>query len=123
RSRDGQVRGQDAAAEGLRHHRRSVGATGFFGHPETAGHGRCERARARPLARLAEPVRAVRAAAALSALGAGASAAAATIDGFDVTKQKGIYSFAAQARLAATRESIYAVITDFDDNAYSRISR
>ena len=68
-------------------------------------------------------MRAVRAAAALSALGAGAIAAAATIDGFDVTKQKGIYSFEAQARLAATRESIYAVITDFDDNAYSRISR
>ena len=62
-------------------------------------------------------------AAALIALGAGALAAAATIDAFEVTKEKGIYSFEAHARLDATRESIYAVITDFDDNAYSRISR
>ena len=68
-------------------------------------------------------VRAVRAAAALVALGAGALAAAATIDEFDVQKLKGRYSFEATARLDATRESIYAVITDFDDNAYSRISR
>ena len=63
------------------------------------------------------------AAVALGALGAGALAAAATIDTFDVQKQKGIYSFEAHARLDATRESIYSVITDFDDNAYSRISR
>ena len=68
-------------------------------------------------------MRAARAAAALVALDVGALAAAATIDGFDVTKHKGIYAFEAEARLAATRESIYAVITDFDDNAYSRISR
>lgn len=68
-------------------------------------------------------MRATRVAVALGALGAGALAAAATIDGFDVKKQKGIYSFEALARLEATRESIYAVITDFDDNAYSRISR
>jgi hypothetical protein len=65
----------------------------------------------------------VRAAAALGALGAGALAAAATIDEFDVDKHKGIYSFEAHARLDATRESLYAVITDFNDNAYSRISR
>jgi hypothetical protein len=68
-------------------------------------------------------VRAARAAAALSALGAGALAAAATIDGLDVTKQRGLYSLEANARLDATPESIYAVLTDFDDNAYSRISR
>jgi hypothetical protein len=68
-------------------------------------------------------VRAARVAAALGAFGAGAFAAAATIDALDVTKEKGIYSFEANARLDATRESIYAVITDFDDNAYSRISR
>ena len=66
---------------------------------------------------------AARAVAALVALGAGALAAAATIDGFDVTKKKGIYFFEANVHLDATRESIYAVITDFDDNAYSRISR
>jgi len=68
-------------------------------------------------------VRLAPAAVALGALGAGALAAAATIDTFDVQKQKGIYRFEAHARLDATRESIYAVITDFDDNAYSRISR
>jgi hypothetical protein len=60
---------------------------------------------------------------ALGALGAGALAAAATIDTFDVQKHKGVYSFEAYARLDATRESIFRVITDFDDNAYSRISR
>jgi hypothetical protein len=68
-------------------------------------------------------VRVARAAAALSALGAGALAAAATIDELDVTKQHGLYSLEANARLDATPESIYAVLTDFDDNAYSRISR
>jgi hypothetical protein len=68
-------------------------------------------------------VRVAPAAVALGALGAGALAAAATIDTFDVQKLKGIYTFEARARLDATRESIYAVITDFDDNAYSRISR
>ena len=64
-----------------------------------------------------------RAAVALGALGVGALAAAATIDAFDVEKEKGIYSFQANVHLAATRESIYAVLTDFNDNAYSRISR
>ena len=68
-------------------------------------------------------MRVARAAAALSALGAGALAAAATIDGLEVTKQRGLYSLEANARLDATPESIYAVLTDFDDNAYSRISR
>ena len=68
-------------------------------------------------------MRAAHAAAALSALGAGALAAAATIGGLDVMKQRGTYSLEANARLDATPESIYAVLTDFDDNAYSRISR
>ena len=68
-------------------------------------------------------MRAAHAAAALSALGAGALAAAATIDELDVTKQRGLYSLEANARLDATPESVYAVLTDFDDNAYSRISR
>jgi len=66
-------------------------------------------------------VRVARAAAALSALGA--AALAATIDGLDVTKQRGLYSLEANAKLDATPESIYAVLTDFDGNAYSRISR
>ena len=68
-------------------------------------------------------MRPARAAVALGALSAGALAAAATMDAFDVQKQKGVYSFEANVRLDATRESIYAVLTDFDDNAYSRISR
>jgi Polyketide cyclase / dehydrase and lipid transport len=67
-------------------------------------------------------VRRVRAAAALGALGAGALAAAATIDDLDVKRDRGRYSLAVNARLEATPESIYAVLTDFDDNAYSRIS-
>jgi hypothetical protein len=64
-----------------------------------------------------------RAAAALGALGASALAAAATIEELDVEKDSGRYSLEAYARLDATPESIYAVLTDFDDNAYSRISR
>ena len=68
-------------------------------------------------------MRIARAAVALSALGAGALAAAATIDELEVMKQHGLYSLEANARLDATPESIYAVLTDFDDNAYSRISR
>ena len=61
------------------------------------------------------------AAAALGALGAGALAGAVTIDELDVTRQRGRYSLEANGRLDATPESIYAVLTDFDDNAYSRI--
>jgi hypothetical protein len=68
-------------------------------------------------------VRATHAALALGAVGAGALAAAATMDELDVTRQRGRYSLEASARLDATPESIYAVLTDFDDNAYSRISR
>jgi hypothetical protein len=68
-------------------------------------------------------MRAARAAAALGALGAGALAAAATIDELDVMKQKGRYELEAYARLDATPRAIYAVLTDFDENAYSRISR
>ena len=68
-------------------------------------------------------MKAAHAAAAVGALGAGALAAAATMDGLDVTKQHGRYSLEANARLDATPESIYAVLTDYDDNAYSRISR
>jgi len=63
------------------------------------------------------------AAAAAAALATSALGIAATIDAFDVEKRKSIYSFEANVHLAATRESIYAVLTDFDDNAYSRISR
>ncbi len=51
------------------------------------------------------------------------AAAAATIDDLDVERRRGVYSLEANVRLDATPESIYAVLTDFDDNAYSRISR
>ncbi len=68
-------------------------------------------------------MRAARAAAAIGALGAGALAAAATIDELAVKRERGRYSLEANARLDASPESIYAVLTDFDDNAYSRISR
>jgi hypothetical protein len=60
---------------------------------------------------------------AMTALAASAAAVAATIDSLDVERQRGRYSLEAYARLDATPESIYAVLTDFDDNAYARISR
>jgi hypothetical protein len=68
-------------------------------------------------------VRPARTVIALGALGASAVAAAATIDELDVIRERGRYSLEANARLEATPESIYAVLTDFDDNAYARISR
>jgi hypothetical protein len=64
-----------------------------------------------------------RAAAALGALAVSAVAVAATMEQLDVKRQRGRYSLDAEARLAASPESIYAVLTDFDDNGYSRISR
>jgi hypothetical protein len=57
------------------------------------------------------------------ALVVSALAAAATIDSLDVSRNHGRYSLVADARLDATPESVYAVLTDFDDNRYSRISR
>jgi len=51
-----------------------------------------------------------------------ALAAAATIGELDVKRDRGRYSLEAYGRLDATPESIYAVLTDFDDNAYSRIA-
>jgi hypothetical protein len=60
---------------------------------------------------------------AVGASAASALAFAATIDDLDVTKRRSRYALEAEARLEATPASIYAVLTDFDDNAYSRISR
>ncbi len=62
-------------------------------------------------------------AATLGALAGSTLAVAATIDELDVTREHGRYALEANARLDATPESVYAVLTDFDDNAYSRISR
>ena len=64
-----------------------------------------------------------RAAAAFAALAASAAAVAATIDGLQVDRTRGRYSLEAEARLAASPEAVFAVLTDFDDNGYSRISR
>ena len=63
------------------------------------------------------------AAIALGALAASALAAAATIDQINVERKRGRYLLEAEAQLAASPESIYAVLTDFDDNRYSRIFR
>ena len=62
------------------------------------------------------------AAAATAALAATAFGGAATVDELDVKRHRGRYSLAADARLAATPESIYAVLTDYDDNRFGRIS-
>jgi len=47
---------------------------------------------------------------------------AATIDTLDVSRDKGVYSLVADAHLDATPESIYAVLVDYDDNRFGRIS-
>ena len=59
---------------------------------------------------------------AIVGLAASSLVAAATIDALDVTRQRGRYSLAADARLDATPESIYAVLTDYADNRFGRIS-
>ena len=58
------------------------------------------------------------------AAAAGSLVPAATIDedALDVTRRNGRYSLVAEAHLAATPESIYHVLMDYDDNAYGRIS-
>jgi hypothetical protein len=64
-----------------------------------------------------------RTAAAFAALAASAAAVAVTMDQLEVKRQRSRYSLEAEARLAASPEAIYAVLTDFEDNGYSRISR
>jgi Polyketide cyclase / dehydrase and lipid transport len=59
----------------------------------------------------------------MAALAASAFGGAATIDKLDVKRHRGRYLLEADARLAATPESIYAVLTDYDDNRFSRVSR
>ena len=68
-------------------------------------------------------MRAHTAAAVLAALAVSAVAAAATIDALDVERRRGRYAFEANVWLDATPESVFAVLTDFDDNGWSRISR
>src|SRR5690606_30313944 len=45
-------------------------------------------------------------------------AGAATIDSLDIDKHRGRYELVADAQLAASPESIYAVLTDYEDNAF-----
>jgi hypothetical protein len=59
---------------------------------------------------------------AIAGLTATTALCAATIDTLDVTRNKGVYSLVADAHLEATPESIYAVLVDYDDNRFSRIS-
>jgi hypothetical protein len=47
---------------------------------------------------------------------------AATIETLDVTRKQARYELAANAHLDATPESICAVLTDYADNAFGRIS-
>lgn len=68
-------------------------------------------------------MRARTAAAVLAALSVSAVAAAAAIDALDVERRRGRYAFEANVWLDATPESVFAVLTDFDDNGWSRISR
>jgi hypothetical protein len=60
--------------------------------------------------------------AAIAGAAATCALSAATIDTLDVSRKQGRYELAANAHLDATPESIYAVLTDYDDNAYGRIS-
>jgi hypothetical protein len=60
--------------------------------------------------------------AALATIAASSVLSAATIETLDVTRKQGRYALAANAHLDATPGSIYAVLTDYDDNAFGRIS-
>lgn len=64
----------------------------------------------------------MRGAAAACAGLAASLAGAATIDNLDITKSRGRYALVADAQLAASPEAIYAVLTDYEDNAFRRIS-
>jgi len=61
----------------------------------------------------------------LAAFGGFAASAcvwAVTIEKLSVTRESERYSLAADAHLAATPASIYAVLVDYDDNRFVRIS-
>jgi hypothetical protein len=62
------------------------------------------------------------AAVALAGLVVSSLLAATTLDHLDVSRQRGRYFMDADARLDATPESIYAVLTDYADNRFGRIS-
>ena len=64
----------------------------------------------------------VRVAAAAAGALAVSIAGAASIDSLDISKSRGRYELQADAQLAASPESIYAVLTDYEDNAFQRIS-
>lgn len=58
----------------------------------------------------------------MTAAAAVSLAGAASIDSLDISKQRGRYELVADAHLAASPEAIYAVLTDYEDNAFRRIS-
>lgn len=60
--------------------------------------------------------------AAAAALVAASLAGAASIDTLDIERRHSRYELVADARLAASPESIYAVLLDYEDNAFQRIS-
>lgn len=66
--------------------------------------------------------RTIAAIAVLAMLSAGSLAWAAAIAHLEIHKKRGRYSLTADAMLAASPESIYAVLLDYDDNRFSRIS-
>lgn len=59
---------------------------------------------------------------AVAGIAASSLLGAATIDDLDVARKDARYSLEAYAHLDATPESIYAVLTDYADNGFGRIS-
>jgi hypothetical protein len=66
--------------------------------------------------------RAIAAIAVIGVLSGASLAWAATIESLEVDKKRGRYSLVADATLAASPESIFAVLVDYDDNRFGRIS-
>ena len=60
--------------------------------------------------------------AALAGLLIGSLTWAATIDSLDITRKRSRYELIADAQLDASPEAIYAVLVDYDDNRFGRIS-
>jgi hypothetical protein len=59
---------------------------------------------------------------ALAGLLIGSLTCAATVDSLDITRKRGRYELVADAQLDASPEAIYAVLLDYDNNRFGRIS-
>ncbi len=59
---------------------------------------------------------------ALAGVATSSMVAAATMNSLDIDRKRGRYELEATAHLEATPQSIYAVLIDYDDNAYRHIS-